>query len=45
MSDNPLETSPERDAAVRARAEHLWREAGSPDGQMDEFIERADELI
>lgn len=45
MSDNPLETSPERDAVVRARAEHLWREAGSPAGQMDDFIERADELM
>jgi len=45
MSDNPLETSPERDAAVRARAEQLWREAGSPAGRMDEYLERADELM
>ncbi len=45
MSDNPLETSPERDAAVKARARHLWQEAGSPAGPMDEFTERADELI
>ncbi len=45
MSDNPLETTPEHEAAVKSRAEHLWREAGSPAGQMDEFTERADELI
>ena len=45
MSDNPLESSPERDERIKARAQHLWEEAGSPDGRMDEFIERADELI
>lgn len=45
MSDNPLETSPERDAQVKARAEHLWQEAGKPPGDRAEFTERADELI
>ena len=45
MSDNPLESSPERDARIEARARHLWQEAGSPAGRMDEFTERADELI
>ena len=45
MSDNPLESSPERDARIKARAQHLWEEAGSPEGRMDEFTERADELI
>jgi len=45
MSDNPLETSPERDEQIKARALHLWEAAGSPDGRMDEFTERADELI
>ncbi len=45
MSDNPLESSPERDARIKARARHLWEEAGSPDGGMDEFTERADELV
>ena len=45
MSDNPLESSPERDAAIKARAEAMWKAAGSPDGRMDEFTERADELV
>lgn len=45
MSDNPLDTSPERDAAIAARAKHLWEAAGSPEGPMDEYTERADELI
>ena len=45
MSDNPLESSPERDAKVKARAQHLWEAAGSPEGGMDEFTERADELV
>lgn len=45
MSDNPLETSPERDARIEARARHLWEAAGSPEGPMDDFTERADELI
>lgn len=45
MSDNPLASSPEHDAAVRARAEQLWREDGSPAGGLEEYIERADELL
>ena len=45
MSDNPLESSPERDARIKVRAHRLWEEAGSPDGRMEEFTERADELI
>ncbi|GAC1348118.1 MAG: hypothetical protein NVSMB18_35300 [Acetobacteraceae bacterium] len=45
MSDNPLENTPEREAALKTRAEQLWREAGSPAGRMDEFRERADELM
>ncbi len=45
MSDNPLATSPERDAAIQARAKHLWEEAGSPPGPMDDYVERADELL
>ena len=45
MSDNPLDSSPERDARVKARAQHLWEAAGSPEGGMDDYIERADELV
>ncbi len=45
MSDNPLETSPKRDAEIKARALKLWEASGSPEGRMDEFRERADELI
>ena len=45
MSDNPLESTPERDAALEARAKHLWEAAGSKPGPMDEYRERADELI
>ena len=45
MSDNPLESSPERDAKIAAKARQMWEEAGSPDGRMDEFTERADELV
>ncbi len=45
MSDNPLETNPERDAEIKARATAMWEEAGRPDGKMDEYMERADELV
>lgn len=45
MSDNPLETSPETTARIEARARQMWEAAGSPEGGMDEFMERADELI
>ena len=44
MSDNPLESSPEREAAITARARTLWEADGSPKGRMDEYRERADEL-
>ena len=30
---------------VRRLAERLWREDGSPEGRMDEYLERARELI
>lgn len=30
---------------VRERAERLWREDGSPHGRMDEYLERARELL
>ena len=45
MSDNPLDVTPERAAAIEARAKKLWQEAGSPAGREDEFHERADELM
>ncbi|HYZ63670.1 MAG TPA: hypothetical protein VE650_14570 [Acetobacteraceae bacterium] len=45
MSDNPLEMTPERQAWVRARAEELWRADGSPAGRLDDYMERADELV
>ncbi len=45
MSDNPLETTPEREAEIEARAKALWEADGSPDGAMAEYRERADELV
>lgn len=45
MSDNPLETNPAREAEIEARAKKLWEASGSPEGAMDEFRERADELV
>ena len=44
MSDNPLETTPEREAAIEARAKALREDAGGV-GDMAEYRERADELI
>lgn len=44
MSDNPLDPSPQFLAHVKKLAEELWRADGSPEGRMDEFLERADEL-
>ena len=32
-------------ARLRERAERLWREDGSPQGRMDEYLERARELL
>lgn len=45
MSDNPLEMTPERQARIKAVAEELWRADGSPAGRMDDYTERADELV
>ena len=45
MSDNPLDPSPERQAQIEARAKALWEADGSPDGSMDDYRERADELV
>jgi hypothetical protein len=45
MSDNPLDPGPDFQARVRSRAEQLWRADGSPHGRMDEYTERADELL
>ena len=45
MSDNPLETNPEREAEIKARARTMWEDAGRPDGKMDDYLERADELV
>lgn len=45
MSDNPLDPSPERQAQIEARAQSLWEADGKPDGRMDEYRERADELV
>jgi Protein of unknown function (DUF2934) len=32
------------DRSIRLRARRMWREAGSPEGREDEYIERAREL-
>jgi hypothetical protein len=45
MSDNPLDPGPEYQARVKQRAEELWRADGSPAGRMDDYRERADELV
>ena len=45
MSDNPIETTPEREARIRHRAYLLWEEDGRPDGREQEFWARAEELI
>lgn len=34
----------DHEAAIRTRAERMWREAGSPKGREDEYLERAREL-
>ena len=34
----------DREQRIRERAYHLWQEAGSPDGRMDEFWHRAREI-
>lgn len=45
MSDNPLEMTPERQGRIDARATQMWEADGSPPGRLDEYRERADELI
>ena len=44
MSDNPLETSPERDAQIEARMKQL-QEADGGAGDLEAYRERADELV
>ena len=34
----------EHERRIRARAKRMWREAGSPKGRQDEYLERAREL-
>jgi len=34
----------DHDKSIRARAKRMWREAGSPKGREDEYLERAREL-
>ena len=45
MSDNPLEITPERQGRIDARATQMWEADGSPAGQLDDYRERADELL
>lgn len=45
MSDNPLETTPQRQGRIDARATEMWEADGSPEGALDEYRERADELL
>jgi hypothetical protein len=44
MSDNPLETNPEREQHIRERAYYLWLQDGCPEGRDAEYWERAREL-
>lgn len=37
-------TEQDHDRRIRARARRMWREAGSPKGREDEYLERAREL-
>ena len=45
MSDNPLETTPRMQAVIDDRARALWEDDGSPEGRLDEYKERAEELV
>ena len=38
------DTNSEHDRRIRMRAKRMWREAGSPQGREDEYLERAREL-
>lgn len=42
--ENPLAPSPEHEQRVRERAYHLWEADGRPDGNADDYWERAREL-
>lgn len=44
MSDNPLDPSPAFKQRVETLAKQLWDADGKPEGRMDEYRERADEL-
>lgn len=44
MSDNPLETSPERDAQIEQRMKELHQADGGA-GVLESYRERADELV
>ncbi len=44
MSDNPLETTPEREALIGRRMQELY-EADGRVGSLDDYRERADELV
>lgn len=44
MSDNPLDPSPAFKSRVDALSRELFEADGSPEGRMDEYRERADEL-
>jgi len=44
MADNPLDPSARDLARIRARAEKLWQEDGSPDGGSAPYLEQAREL-
>lgn len=44
MSDNPLDPSPAFKKRVEALAKELSAADGNPEGRMDEYRERADEL-
>lgn len=44
MSDNPLETTPQREALINKRARELHKAAGGV-GTVDQFREQADELV
>ena len=44
MSDNPLETTPQREALINKRARELHKAAGGV-GTVEQFHEQADELV
>ena len=42
--DNPLQLSEAHQGRIRLRAYHLWEQDGKPEGQADDYWERAREL-